>query len=175
MKAFDRTLVGTEDLLHAIGCCALVLIAVLINGDILTRFFAGRSQGLQFELTELYLMPALATLSLSRLFRRGGHLALEVDTPRLLGRAWPVARVLILGLSAGFFATVAWVSGRYAFHAFAHNDIQFGLHDWPLGWSYLPVPLGTGVLTLRLIREIIRRDAQSVPDTSKGGDIHEPV
>ncbi|BBU55134.1 hypothetical protein KU6B_13990 [Mameliella alba] len=73
----DKVLSKIEDVLHLAGCLSLVAVAGLINADILLRLFANRPVQIQFELTELYLMPALATLSLSRVFRDGGHLALE--------------------------------------------------------------------------------------------------
>jgi hypothetical protein len=58
----ERMLRKTEDTLHLAGCLGLVAVAALINADILLRLIANRPVQIQFELTELYLMPALATL-----------------------------------------------------------------------------------------------------------------
>lgn len=142
-----------EDALHIAGCLALVAVAVLINGDILLRLVADRPVQIQFELTEFYLMPALATLSLSRVFRDGGHLALEIVPPDLLGAASGAVNRVVLLLSAIFFGVVAWVSGHYTLEAFMRGDIEYGVIDWPLGWAYAAVPLGCGVLTLRLVHD----------------------
>ncbi|WP_246107302.1 TRAP transporter small permease [Puniceibacterium confluentis] len=144
-----------EDTLHLGGCLALVAVAALINADILLRLFFNEPVQIQFELTELYLMPALATLSLSRVFRDGGHLALDFgpeSLPGLLGRGIALARLLV---PAAFFAAVTYMSGKFAFKAFARNDVEYGVLDWPLGWAYAVIPLGCGVLVLRLIHDAL--------------------
>ncbi|WP_114964338.1 TRAP transporter small permease [Alkalilacustris brevis] len=154
MQWIEKPLSVIEDALHAIGCAALVCVVLLLNADILMRLFLGRPVQMQFEVTELYLMPALATLSLARVFRDGGHLALDIiaeeKIPDLLRR-------LILALSASFFVAVTWMSWRFAHRAFRRGDIDFGVMDWPLGWAYVVVPIGCGVLALRLIFETVRR------------------
>lgn len=151
----ERVLNKLEDILHLAGCLCLVAVAGLINADILLRVLANYPVQIQFEMTELYLMPALATLSLSRVFRDGGHLALEFtpkDLPGLPGRAISLLRLL---LPAAFFAAIAFMSGKFAFEAIAHGDVEYGVIDWPLGWAYAVVPLGCGVLVLRLLHDAL--------------------
>lgn len=147
-----------EDLLHLAGCLGLVAVAMLINADILLRVFAGRPVQIQFELTELYLMPALATLSLSRVFRDGGHLALEFTPEHLPGWAGMMISKLRLLLPAAFFAAVTWMSGKFALNAIVHGDVEYGAVDWPLGWAYAVIPLGCGVLVLRLLHDAVSKD-----------------
>lgn len=139
-----------EDILHIAGCLCLLAVAALINADILLRLFAGWPVQFQFELTELYLMPALATLSLSRVFRDGGHLALDFMPEHLPGLWGAVIGRLRLLLPAAFFGAISFMAGRFAWRAFAHGEVEFGVVDWPLGWAYAVVPLGCGVLALRL-------------------------
>ncbi|MFW2544972.1 TRAP transporter small permease [Primorskyibacter sp. 2E107] len=151
----EKVLSKVEDALHLAGCLSLVAVAVLINGDILLRLIANRPVQIQFELTELYLMPALATLSLSRVFRDGGHLALEFTPERLPGAFGAVISKLRLLLPAAFFAAVTIMSGKFAFGAIAHGDVEYGVVDWPLGWAYALIPLGCGVLVLRLLHDAL--------------------
>ncbi|WP_417669599.1 TRAP transporter small permease [Roseibium sp.] len=161
MEWFERMLSRVEDTLHVLGCTALVLIAVLINADILSRLLFQAPVQFQFEMVEFYLMPAVATLSLSRVFRDGGHLSLEFVDPRMFGTLWPFVRRVMLLLSGFFFTAVTIMSGRLTAGAFARNEVYFGIIDWPLGWAFLSVPLGCAVLTLRLFFNTIRRSTQS--------------
>lgn len=155
----EKGLGKLEDILHLAGCLSLVAVAGLINADILLRLLANRPVQIQFELTELYLMPALATLSLSRVFRDGGHLALEFTPERLPGVIGAVLQKLRLLLPAAFFAAVTFMSGRHAFRAISHGDVEYGVVDWPLGWAYALIPLGCGVLVLRLLHDaLLKRD-----------------
>ncbi|SNR33322.1 TRAP transporter small permease [Puniceibacterium sediminis] len=160
MNVLDKLLSKLEDTLHLGGCLALVAVAVLINGDILLRLFFNEPVQIQFELTELYLMPALATLSLSRVFRDGGHLALDFGPETLPGVFGKVVALGRLLLPAVFFAAVTYMSGKFALKAFTNNEVEYGVLDWPLGWAYAVVPLGCGVLVLRLIHDafVVRAD-----------------
>lgn len=159
----EKGLCKIEDTLHLAGCLCLVAIAALINADILMRLVANRPVQIQFELTELYLMPALATLSLSRVFRDGGHLALEFMPDHLPGWFGAAISKLRLLLPAAFFAAVTYMSGEFALDAILHGDVEYGVVDWPLGWAYAVVPLGCGVLVLRLLHDALTRRA--VADT----------
>ncbi len=157
----DKVLSKVEDVLHLAGCLCLVAVAVLINADIVLRLVANRPVQIQFELTELYLMPALATLSLSRVFRDGGHLALELTPQDLPGLAGQVISRLRLLVPAAFFAAVTVMSGEFALTAILHGDIEYGVIDWPLGWAYAAIPLGCGVLVLRLVHDGLQKPAPS--------------
>lgn len=154
MKILGKLLTKLEDTLHIGGCLGLVAVAALINADILLRLLFNRPVQIQFELTELYLMPALATLSLSRVFRDGGHLALDFmpeHLPGLLGQMIAKMRLLLPAL---FFVAVTWMSGKFALKAITHGDVEYGALDWPLGWAYAVIPLGCGVLVLRLLYDV---------------------
>jgi TRAP-type C4-dicarboxylate transport system permease small subunit len=157
---FERQLSLIEDGLHILGCVSLVIIAVLINADIISRLAFKIPIQFQFELVEYYLMPAVATLSLSRVFREGGHLSLDIIQPETFGRAWPAVRMLMLVFSTLFFLAVTAMSGRFTLRAFMHDDVYFGYVNWPLGWAYLCVPVGCAVLTTRLLFELTKRGAE---------------
>jgi TRAP-type C4-dicarboxylate transport system permease small subunit len=150
---FEKVLTKIEDSLHVMGCLSLVAVAGLINADILLRLFFNRPVQIQFELTELYLMPVLATLSLSRVFRDGGHLALEFVPENLPGLFGMLIAKLRLLLPAAFFAAVTVMSGKFALKAIIHRDVEYGALDWPLGWAYAVIPLGCSVLVLRLLHD----------------------
>ncbi|MDK3016831.1 TRAP transporter small permease [Pseudodonghicola flavimaris] len=156
---FGTILEKIEDTLHLLGCLGLIVVVVLINADILLRLSISLPVQFQFELTELYLMPALATLSLSRVFRVGGHLALDFMPDHLPGLLGVIVGKLRLLLPAAFFGAVTWMSGKFALHAFTHGDVEYGVIDWPLGWAYAIVPLGCGVLVLRLLFDALKQGA----------------
>lgn len=160
MRWFEKTLTTTENVLHVIGCSALVLIGVLINADIISRLLFQEPVQFQFELVEFYLMPAVAALPLSKVFRDGGHLALDLVTPQMFGRWWPLARGLMLALAGLFFLAIAVMSGLYAGQAFMKDQVYFGVVDWPLGWAYLSVPVGAAVLTTRLLWDMTKKNAK---------------
>ena len=166
LNRIDAILVRIEDGLHFLGCTALVCIAVLINADIFSRMLFRAPVQFQFEMVEFYLMPAVATLSLARVFRKGGHLSLEILHPSSFGSFWPVIRIAMLLLSASLFTALTIMSGRYAAQAFQASDVYFGVIDWPLGWAYLSAPVGCAALTLRLLIETTKRSENNALDAT---------
>lgn len=151
IRIFSRA----EDLLHILACSCLVLLTFLITLDVISRTLFNTPLHIQFELTELYLMPAIAVLSLSRVYRDRAHLSLEVMKPDKFGRAWPYLHSIVLTISTIFFILLAWRSGLYAYKALASNATYFGIYDWPLGLAYASIPVGSGLLALRLLSELI--------------------
>lgn len=172
MQFLENALKNLENLLHAIGCIALVLVAGFINADILLRVIFDSPLQIQFEFIELYLMPMIATLSLAWVLRKGGHLSLEIFSPINFGKAWPFLRFIILVASLIFFIALTYQSGEFALRAFVGDKIHMGIIDWPLGWAYAAIPIGCGVLCLRLLFEIVKKqgdmDDNSVAMNNKG-------
>lgn len=157
MQFLENALKSLENLLHAIGCVALVLVAGFINADIILRVFFDSPLQIQFEVIELYLMPMIATLSLAWVLRKGGHLSLEIFSPCNFGKAWPILRLITLVASLLFFTALTYQAGKFALRAFAGDKIHMGIIDWPLGWAYVAIPIGCGVLCLRLLFEIVKK------------------
>ncbi|MGE4281059.1 MAG: TRAP transporter small permease [Magnetospirillum sp.] len=157
MEALHRSLCRIEDALHVLGCTALLLIAILLNADIIMRALFKIPLQMQFELVEFYLMPAVATLSLARVYRQKAHLSLELLEPERFGRWQGCIQCTILACSALFFALLTWKSGQFALNALLKDDIYYGVYDWRLGWAYLSIPVGCGILTLRLLTDWARK------------------
>lgn len=149
-----------EDALHWAGCLCLAAVLLLVTADTALRFSINQPLAFQFELTEMYLMPAMATLSLARVQRLGGHLAIDFIQVSWFGPLAPVLLRLNALLPALFFALVAWQSGKYAWAAFVRNDTYMGVIDWPTWVAYASIPIGTGMLTLRLFAETVRPPPQ---------------
>lgn len=160
--AEERDLLSyVEDGAHFVGCAALFAVLCLVTADVLLRSTLNKTVPFQFEVTEIYLMPALATLPLARVQRLGGHLAIDFLDLKFLGVFRPVVARLNTALPALLFGCVAWMSGRYALAAWTRNETNMGVIDWPMYIAYAAVPIGTGLLTLRLVLETIRGKAET--------------
>lgn len=149
-----------EDVLHWAGCLCLAAVLLLVTADAVLRFAINQPIAFQFEFTEMYLMPAMATLSLARVQRMGGHLAIDFVQMRWFGRAGPLLIRLNALLPALFFGLVAWQSGKYAWAAYMRDDIYMGVIDWPSYLAFASIPIGTGMLTLRLLADTVRPPSQ---------------
>lgn len=153
LSLFDR-------LFMMIAQAAMCIMMLSISADALGRYLFNRPLQGSFEFTTLYLMVIVTFLGLPATYARGGHIRLDVLRPwlaRIPGN--PVERLNAL-LAAAVFGFLAWHSGGEAVGKFIDRDTTFGVIQFPLYWSYVWVPLGCGLLALRLAVEIVYPPAE---------------
>lgn len=147
----DRILSVIEAGAAVAAGAVLVVVMVLVSLDAILRHAFAAPLTFQLTLTEDYLLVAMVMLALPWGYRTGG--AIQV---RLLLDACPPrfgAAVVRVGLAAAavYLASLAWWSwGRFA-QAFAADEVKMGVIDWPVDWSWVWVPLGCGLLALRVL------------------------
>lgn len=151
----DRILSAVEIACMSLALLTLFLIMMSITVDAFGRYFLNAPLKGQYEFTALYLMVILTFMGLSRTQSLGGHVAISVMEPilekipfRLVARAVSLA-------SAIAFALVTWLTGEEALARIAARTTTFGAVQFPTYLSYCWVPLGTGILTLRLLHQAI--------------------
>lgn len=135
---------------YVAGACVVVMM-VLVTVDALGRYFFASPLRFQFELTTHYLMVAASLLGFAWGKRQGAFIKLT-GAGRLLGttgRNWLAAFNNII--AAVLFALATWYSAERAWSAFQAGDTYFGVIDWPVWLAEILVPIGCGLLTLRLL------------------------
>ncbi|MEO3387919.1 TRAP transporter small permease [Mesorhizobium sp. CAU 1741] len=154
-STLERGLSFFDRLCMALAQLAIFVMMLSISADALGRYLFNRPLQGSFEFTTLYLMVILTFLGLPATYASGGHIRLDVLRPwiaRIPGN--PVERLNSL-IAACVFGFLAWHSGLEAIAKFADGDTSFGVIQFPLYWSYVWVPVGCGLLTLRLAVEIV--------------------
>lgn len=150
-----RALELVETLLHTICCLAIFAMMILITFDTIGRYFFNNPIQGSYEITELYLMIMVVFLTLSFTFKNGGHIRIDILYSRFSQKQKAIADMLGLLLSIIVFSIITYQSGILAYDAWSQEQYTFGVITLPMVWSYIWVPLGSGVLTLRLLLEFI--------------------
>jgi TRAP-type C4-dicarboxylate transport system permease small subunit len=130
---------------------AVVAMMLTISADALGRYLLNRPLLGSYEFTSLYLMVVLTFMGTARTYQLGGHISLELALPalrRLTGGAIDRFNAL---LAAAALAAVTYFTATEAIERFRNLDTTFGAIQFPIYWSYVWVPLGCGLLSLRLI------------------------
>jgi len=151
----DRVLIVWENLLHMLACLCVATMAGLITWDAISRAVFDHPMQIQFEMTEFFLMPMMALLSLAWIYRDGGHIALTLIDFRVFGQLQRLVEASVVALALIFFALVTWKSSEFVRDAWMRDDVYLGVVNWPLWFAYLAVPIGTGTLSLRLALELV--------------------
>jgi TRAP-type C4-dicarboxylate transport system permease small subunit len=135
----------------AVAGGAMMLAAmVLTTLDALMRYAFNAPLSFNYYLTENYLMVGLMTLPMAWGFRAGGFIrimALAAVLPRSIGDA--LLRVGLLA-SALYVAALAWLAAGHFIEVWRRGDVQMGVIDWPVAWSWVWLPIGLGLLAARL-------------------------
>lgn len=160
----DRVLQHVENGLIAVGGVAIALAMVLVSADAFMRHVFSDPLTFQYTLTESYLMVMGFSLALPWGYRTGGRIRImlllhAVSAPV---RLW-VMRVGNL-VAALYLSILAVRSFEKAQTAFLRDDLIMGVIDWPVGWSWVWIPVGLSVLVLRLLV-----DACDDPDRGASG------
>lgn len=149
--ALDRVLRTLEVGAAIIGGVAMVAAMVLTSMDAVLRYLFNAPLSFNSYLTTYYLMVAMLVMPLAWAFRTGGYIRvvfLVSLLPPKLGAA-----LLRIGklVGAGYFGALAWLSGQTFWKIYQAGDIQMGAIDWPVAWSWVWLPMGLGLLSLRML------------------------
>ena len=163
-KIISRILELFEILFMAAAMVSMFIMMLSISADALSRYLFGSPITGQYVFTQFYLLVILVFMALPRTYGIGGHIRLKLlDRYR---RKIPFnlserCNVMLAGIA---FGAIAYISGLEAIDKFVNQDKLFGAVQFPIYWSYVWVPLGSGLMALRLIYEIFvpaqRHDSQ---------------
>ncbi len=150
MAGLLRLVSGAEKIAGALAAVALFLIMAIAAGDVAMRYVFNKPFAFAYDFISLYLMVALFYLALSGAFAHNAHVAVDILHNFMSPTLRRICETLVCGVSAALFALIAAVGLQRAATAYAAGDAIAGAIDWPAWASVAFVPLGAGLLCLRL-------------------------
>lgn len=154
-EATNRVLHALEITGMALALLTLFLIMISIAADAFGRYFLSAPLRGQYEFTSLYLMVILSFMGLARTQALGGHIAISVMSPTLDRIPYKLVPRIMSLFAAAAFGFITVLAGEEALARIAARTTTFGAVQFPTYLSYCWVPLGTGILTLRLLHQSI--------------------
>ena len=162
-KDITRFLGFFEKLFMAMAIVSIFMMMLSISADALSRYLFGRPITGQYEFTQFYLLVILVFMALPHTYVSGGHIRLKLLDRYLRKIPFDLSERCNVALGAMAFGAMAYISGGEAIDKFIDQDRLFGAVQFPMYWSYVWVPLGSGLMALRLIYEMF------VPAQRHGG------
>lgn len=102
-----------------------------------------------------YCMAAAGFLALAHTLKRGEHIRVTLFLERFHGRLWRPLEVWCHLAGTFFCAVLAWFSVRLAWTSRAFNDISQGNDATPLWIPQLAMALGTCVLLVAMVDDLV--------------------
>ena len=169
----DRALALVETAGAVVAGAVLVAVMLLVSADAILRHLFAAPLTFQLTLTESYLLVAMAMLALPWGYRKGGAIQVRLlldATPKAFNNAVIRLALLAAAVYLGALAIYAWDR----FHeAFANDEVTMGVIDWPVDWSWVWVPLGCGLLSLRVLLDALAPQLRPIGSDHEAGDDEE--
>jgi TRAP-type C4-dicarboxylate transport system permease small subunit len=151
MERTHRFITGIEDGLSAIASVLLLAIMLLVVLDVALRYFLRAPLGWSYDLVSRYLMVGLFFFSLSPALQHEEHVRVDVLLKHFPPAMRHVAELVTYAAASAVFALIVYVTFSKALHSFEANEVAPGTVPWPAWLSVGLVPVGAGVLLLRMV------------------------
>jgi TRAP-type C4-dicarboxylate transport system permease small subunit len=134
-----------------------------ITADVILRYgFRSPLHG-SLELGE-FMMIGIVYLSIAYIQAVKGHIRIEVGSAWLPKKFQIAMDIFGYAIGLALFSIIAWRSGQLAWEAWITKDYTMGVVYFPLWPAKSIVPIGTGLLCLRLLSDMIRDSAKLFRD-----------
>lgn len=155
MNSIQSYFIKTEDFFLRISQLALLIMMVLTSFDALSRYFLKNSITGAYEVTEYYLMIMLVFLSISYVQRVEGHIRLDIFYSKFPKLCKKFINITIYLLAIFYFFYIGYEGLEMTLNALKNKLVMSGLINFPLWLSYIWVPIGSFIIVIRFILNII--------------------
>jgi TRAP-type C4-dicarboxylate transport system permease small subunit len=164
----------TELALSGLSVLAVIAVMLIVTADTFMRYVLHAPFPWSFELISYYLLIAAVHFAVSDTFREGDHIGVDLlpqSVPRkvrlVMEMVWVVAAAVVFGI-------MSWGAFDSLHYAYVDDEYIPGFIAWPVWLSYLPIAIGSAVMTLRLIQHLLSLIALGAnPEVLAHGDVLE--
>lgn len=150
MKPILHALSMIEDVLGWLSAAAMFTIMLVVVCDVVLRYFFHSPLSWAYDLISLYLVAAVFFLSLSAAYSEGAHVNVDILQQALPQRSIRLTEIVTTAIGAIVFALIAYFGALRTQDAYMSGDVLSGAIPWPTWPSLALVPLGCGLMALRL-------------------------
>ena len=150
MRKITAAIAAIEGAAAAVAAAFLFVIMILVVSDVFLRYVVGRPLTFTYDLVGVYLMTGLFFLTLSHAQAAHVNVAVDILVSTFTLRMRILADLVTCFVGASVFALITYVGFDRALDNYVSDDVLAGIIPWPTWVSTAMVPLGSGLLVLRL-------------------------
>jgi TRAP-type C4-dicarboxylate transport system permease small subunit len=150
IKASLRALTAIEKLTSAIAACFMFAIMIIVFADVVMRYVFNRPFSWAYDLISLYIMAGVFFLSLS---------GVDILLPRFSAAIQRLCIIISNLVGLAIFIPITWLGYLRALDNLSSGDVLAGAIPWPTWASAAFVPVGAGILALRLAVHLVANTA----------------
>lgn len=180
MEKTNRVLTVCERFLNSIAAAMMFLIMLIVVVDVMLRYFFNSPLAWSYELVSLYLMVGLFFFSLSDALSFNAHVCVDLLQNHMSLRMRHAAEMVGYACASVVFAGIVYVSAQRTWVSYTGHDVIAGSIAWPTWLSTIAVPIGAGLLLLRMIFRFIghglsvlaNQSVIALPPVAGSGEVH---
>jgi TRAP-type C4-dicarboxylate transport system permease small subunit len=138
-----------------IGAVFMFLIMIIVFGDVVMRYVFNSPFSWAYDLIALYLMAGVFFLILSEAYASNAHVNVDILQQKLPPSGIRLTEIVTCIVGIIVFSLITWFGWQRAVESYRAADVMAGAIPWPMWPSIGLVPLGAGLLTLRLILHLV--------------------
>lgn len=147
----NRVLAVAEKIFNGIAAIMLLLIMLIVPIDVLLRYAFNSPLAWSYELISLYLMVGLFFFALSGTLSHNAHIGVDI-LHNYMSPYWRhVSELIGYGLACLVFAGIVYVATISTFNSYVADEVIAGGISWPTWLSTIAVPMGAGLMLLRML------------------------
>ncbi|HEX7387488.1 MAG TPA: TRAP transporter small permease [Castellaniella sp.] len=154
MNTFDKIVTRIENAAMAIAAIILALMVLAETYNVVMRYFFSAPPGWVYPVVTNYVLEGLFFLAISWTLRTDGHIQLDLLSIHFSHGLKKLVGIVCNLVALAFFATILYLGALRTLEAIIHWDISPDVLRWPLWTSYIFVPIGCGIICLRLLYRI---------------------
>lgn len=146
----DRILRVVEKAGVAIAGILMFMIMLVVVTDVVMRYFFNSPLSWSYELISLYLMVGCFFFALSDTLAANAHVSVDILHLYMPERLRHAAEFVGYFLATPVFAAIFYMSVINTWDAYQGGDVLAGHIPWPTWLAAICVPIGVGVMVLRM-------------------------
>ena len=150
--------VSIDTVMLAVSAGLILIMAVWGTADVLGRYLLNRPIAGTKEATQ-FMMGGIALFTFAYIQYLREHITVAIIRERLSGTRAAILDLVFLVLMLATFAFIAWCGALNAISSWRHWDTTHGLVEWPIGPAKMAIPIGSGLLCLRIFSQICESTA----------------
>lgn len=139
-----------ERALMAVAMVMMLAVMFIVTADVFMRYIFNSPFAWAYDLISLYLMAGIFFLALSQAYADGAHVSVDVLQQSFSPRVKRLSECIVTSTAFVVFALMADFGLDRAIDAYVSADVVAGGIAWPTWPSIALMPLGAGLLCLRL-------------------------
>ena len=157
-RRVEQVLGKIELLLAYLAAAIIFLLMLYVLMEVLMRYAFNSPLPGHLEGAEL-LLPMIVFFAISYTQAKKGHVGMSLVVEVLPPRMQRVTNTFTLGLSVLTCAVLAYFGAKQAYFSYEINDVTMTPPYWPIWPSASIVPVGYGLLALRMSLQILQHIA----------------